>query len=131
MYTITKEFSFEAAHHLEGLRPDHQCARPHGHSYRVEVELQRSDLTGVGFVYDYGNLDDFKKFIDTHLDHRDLNEVFQTDYFETNFKTKSLNYNTSAENLAHVLFLWCKRKWMWTSAVRVSETAKTWAEYRP
>lgn len=134
MYIITKQFAFEAAHHLTGLRGDHQCARQHGHSYRVEVELQRDDLDARGFVKDYGELDDFAAFLKANLDHRDLNDVFKSDYFVKEFHSEFMN--TTAENLAHILFLWCIRKWgmagvVKVTAVRVSETVKTWAEYRP
>ena len=36
-HTIGKRFSFEAGHRLGGLPEGHKCARPHGHSYTVEV----------------------------------------------------------------------------------------------
>ena len=32
---IFKEFTFEAAHRLPNVPPDHKCARLHGHSFRV------------------------------------------------------------------------------------------------
>lgn len=115
MYTITKEFAFEAAHHLEGLPDTHKCSKPHGHSYVVKVELQAPILNEVGFVVDYGDLAPLKQYIDTYLDHHDLNEVF--------------TFQTSAENLARHLFEWCHERWPFTIAVHVSETAKTWASY--
>lgn len=115
MYQIRKRFEFSAAHHLEGLPESHQCARPHGHNYVVEVILESKELNEVGFVVDYGDLRVLKTYIDTMLDHRDLNEI--------------LPFQSSAENLAKHFYEFCKEHWKETIAVRVSETPKTWAEY--
>jgi 6-pyruvoyltetrahydropterin/6-carboxytetrahydropterin synthase len=38
---------------------------------------------------------------------------------------------TSAENLARFLYEFARGLWPEVAAVRVSETPKTWAEYRP
>jgi len=37
----------------------------------------------------------------------------------------------TTEHLAHHLYHWCHARWPETCAVRVSETPRTWAEYRP
>jgi len=116
MYRITKEFSFSASHILEGLPYGHPCGRLHGHNYIVEIELKRSYLDHVGFVVDYGDLKRLKEYIDDVLDHKHLNDV--------------LTANPTAENLAEHLLRWARTHWMEVSAVRVSETPKTWAEYR-
>lgn len=115
MYTIQKRFEFSASHQLNGLPEGHQCARLHGHNYIVEVVLQSDALNSVGFVVDYGELKPLKEYIDGTFDHRHLNDV--------------LPFQTSAENIAKHLYQWCKNRWPETSAVRVSETPKTWAEY--
>lgn len=117
MYTITKQFAFSAAHQLHGLRADHPCSRVHGHNYTVEVELRSEQLDATGFVVDYNDLALLKQYIDGTLDHRNLNDV--------------LPVQTSAENLARHLYDWCAARWPQVAAVRVSETPKTWAEYRP
>lgn len=117
MYTIAKEFHFSASHQLNGLPLEHQCARLHGHNYIVELILQSETLNEHGFVVDYLELKPFKNFIDDTLDHRHLNEV--------------LDFATTAENLAKYLYDWAKQRWSQVTAVRVSETPKTWAEYRP
>lgn len=118
MFKITKEFHFSASHQLIGLAKDHPCARLHGHNYIVEVELQSDGLNSVGFVRDYHELAPLKKYIDDVLDHRHLNEVLNDDL-------------VTAEKLAKHLFDWAKSRWREVSAMRVSETPKTWAEYRP
>lgn len=117
MYTITKQFSFSASHQLTRLPAEHPCARLHGHNYVVEVELQSAGLNRHGFVRDYNELDALKHMIADRLDHRHLNEVLGEDC-------------VTAEQLAAWLFEWCRERWPEVSAVRVSETPKTWAEYR-
>ena len=97
---------------------DHQCARLHGHNYVVVVELSSPTLDQYGFVRDYTELKPLKDYIDDTLDHRHLNDVLGDDC-------------TTAERLAKHLYDWCKEKFPETSGVRVSETPKTWAEYRP
>ena len=118
MFRITKEFHFSASHQLTELPADHQCARLHGHNYIVEVELSSADLNEHGFVRDYHELAPLKRYIDDELDHRHLNDV--------------LGHNrVTAEFLARHLYDWCQTRWQEVTAVRVSETPKTWAEYRP
>lgn len=118
MFRITKEFHFSASHQLKGLPADHQCARLHGHNYIVEVELSGEALNEHGFVRDYHELAPLKRYIDDCFDHRHLNDVLGHDM-------------VTAERLAQHFYEWCKTRLPETSAVRVSETAKTWAEYRP
>ena len=79
MYTISKQFTFSASHQLLNMDESHQCYRLHGHNYIVEVELQAEQLNKYGFVRDYHDLDALKKYIDSTLDHRHLNEVFGHD----------------------------------------------------
>jgi 6-pyruvoyltetrahydropterin/6-carboxytetrahydropterin synthase len=117
-YRITKEFHFSASHQLKDVPADHQCARLHGHNYIVKVELSSQTLNAHGFVRDYNELAPLKDYIDSQLDHRHLNDVLGDDM-------------VTAERLAKHLYDWCKSRLPETSAVSVSETSKTWAEYRP
>ncbi len=117
-YRITKEFHFSASHQLLGLPEDHQCARLHGHNYIVKVELSAETLNEHGFVRDYSELSSLKTYIDDTLDHRHLNDILGDDM-------------VTAERLAKHFFDWCKPHLPEVSAVSVSETPKTWAEYRP
>ena len=117
MYRITKEFHFSASHQLEHLPDDHQCAQLHGHNYIVIVELASTYLNRNGFVRDYGELKALKTYIDDTFDHRHLNDV--------------MDVVSTGENMARHFYYWCATRWPETSAVKVSETPKTWAEYRP
>jgi 6-pyruvoyltetrahydropterin/6-carboxytetrahydropterin synthase len=118
--TIQKEFSFSSSHVLENLPAGHPCGRIHGHNYIVVLELRAADdeLNEAGFVRDYRELDKFKRWVDETIDHRHLNDVMN-------------GLNPSAEHLARWIFDRWRPDYPELSAVRVSETPKTWAEYRP
>ncbi|QNP74392.1 6-carboxytetrahydropterin synthase [Streptomyces roseirectus] len=118
-YCISKEFHFSASHQLDGLPGDHPCGRLHGHNYVVSMELSAltDELDDVGFVRDYGDLRDFKVWLDDEVDHQHLNKVVG-------------DRNPTAENLARWLFERWRGRYPELVAVRVAETPKTWAEYR-
>ena len=61
---ITKIFRFESAHHLPGHHG--KCARPHGHSYRLEVTIHgpikhAPEESDYGMVMDFGDLSQIVK----------------------------------------------------------------------
>lgn len=115
MYIISKEYSFSAGHHLDGLSPDHPCRRPHGHNYIVRVTLASETLDSIGMVLDYNQMDPIRKFLDTVFDHRDLNEV--------------VDFNPTAENLAKYLYEVFLPMFPQLVSVGVQETPKTQATY--
>ncbi|MBK5722476.1 6-carboxytetrahydropterin synthase QueD [Dysgonomonas sp. Marseille-P4677] len=115
MYKISKQFAFSASHILEGLPSEHPCSRLHGHNYVITVHLCAEFLNYVGFVKDYRELDNVKKYIDDTLDHRHLNDI--------------LPFNPTAENIAKYLYDIFKEKIPELYAVEVSETPKTTAIY--
>lgn len=115
MYKISKEFAFSASHILEGLHESHPCSRLHGHNYVITVHLRAKELNAVGFVKDYRELDEIKRYIDDKLDHRHLNEIF--------------SFNPTAENMAKFLYDTFSQNIPEIYAVEVSETPKTTAIY--
>lgn len=118
MYKISKEFSFSAAHSLFGLPDDHPCSRLHGHNYVVTVHLRAKELNPQGFVRDYNELRMVKSYIDGILDHRNLNDILAP-------------LNSSAENIAKMIYDRFKSQLPELYAVEVSETPKTSAIYEP
>jgi 6-pyruvoyltetrahydropterin/6-carboxytetrahydropterin synthase len=117
MFTIEKQFTFDASHILLGMPEGHQCGRLHGHTYTVVIELKSKKLTEEGFVRDYGLLKPVKDYIDKNMDHRHLNDV--------------LLFNPTAENIAKHIFDVFKLTFPEMSAVTVKETPKTAARYEP
>ncbi len=118
MYTISKQYHVSASHILYGLAEGHPCGRLHGHNYVVEVELQAKELNAHGFVRDYRELDPLKAYIDDEIDHRHLNDILGEN-------------NTTAECIAKHFYDWCHERWPEVVSVRVQETPRTNAEYRP
>ena len=118
MYRVSKRFGFSASHVLHGLGDDHPCSRMHGHNYDVEVMAEADALDERGFVVDFRDLDPVKVWIDATLDHRHLNDVMEG--------------QPSAEAIARLVFEWCERELAFAvAAVRVWETPRAYAEYRP
>ena len=68
---LTKEFSFEAAHALDGY--DGPCREIHGHSYRLFVTVKGTpaeDASKCGMVLDFGVLKRIvSEEIVSHFDH--------------------------------------------------------------
>lgn len=119
MFTLTKEFSFEAAH----LLPNHEgkCRRLHGHSFKMRVEVRRSNLvTGGpkdGMVIDYGDISQVvKPLLEEFLDHRYLNEFIP---------------NPTSENLAQWIFEILKPSLPDLFAVEIDETCTSACRYQP
>jgi 6-pyruvoyltetrahydropterin/6-carboxytetrahydropterin synthase len=120
MHRIGKQFSFDAAHHLPSLPASHKCSHVHGHRYTAEFILTADSLTPPGFVTDFGDLACAKHYIDTTLDHHDLNEV--------------LSVEPTCEAIAQHLACWFEENVAASipgrlEAVRVSESPTSWAEY--
>ncbi|RXK17878.1 6-carboxytetrahydropterin synthase [Macrococcus sp. DPC7161] len=119
VYEIEKQFHFSSSHVLNGLPESHPCGRLHGHNYIAVFVLGADELNEVGFVVDYRELDSIKNYIDNELDHRHLNDV--------------LPMQPTAENIAKYLFDKTKNELGIKEIVevKISETPKTWASYRP
>jgi 6-pyruvoyltetrahydropterin/6-carboxytetrahydropterin synthase len=116
-YRITKEFHLSASHQLAGLPDWHPCGRVHGHNYIIKVTLAADTLDAHGFVLDYNDLDPLKSYLDNKFDHRHIND--------------RVDFQPTSENLARYLYDWCRDMGWPIESVAVSETPKTWAEYRP
>ena len=72
---IFKEFTFEAAHRLPNVSPGHKCARLHGHSFRVRVEIEGPVGQETGWVRDFADVTCAMQPVLDRLDHYYLNEV--------------------------------------------------------
>jgi 6-pyruvoyltetrahydropterin/6-carboxytetrahydropterin synthase len=121
MYRVSKRFGFSASHVLHGLGDDHPCSRVHGHNYEIEVVAEADDLDARGFVVDFRELDDVKRWIDDTLDHRHLNDVMEG--------------QPSAEAVARLVYEWSRANLPAAvasriAAVRAWETPRAYAEYR-
>ena len=120
---VTKEFEFEAAHHL--LNYVGACANVHGHSYKLQVtvsgmiDLADSKYASDCMVLDFKNLKDIVNtaIISTH-DHADLNNIY---------------HNPTAEVMVilmfHTIQSWLPKD-VKLESVKLWETSTSFAEYR-
>lgn len=73
---VGREVRFSASHLLPNVPAGHKCARCHGHSYRVQVEISGPIVEPTGWVWDFGMLDAvMRQLVYDALDHRHLNDV--------------------------------------------------------
>lgn len=72
---VFKEFTFEAAHLLPNVPPDHKCRRLHGHSFRVEVHVRGEVARETGWVVDFADIKRAFTPLRRQLDHHYLNEI--------------------------------------------------------
>lgn len=71
-YTIFKDFTFAAAHHI----PDHpgKCRFLHGHNYKVRVHLRAEALDKIGMVLDFADLKRLTEEVVGPWDHQVIND---------------------------------------------------------
>jgi 6-pyruvoyltetrahydropterin/6-carboxytetrahydropterin synthase len=113
---IAQAFTFEAAHRLPNVSPDHRCYRLHGHSYRAELRLEGAVDPTTGFVVDFFDIERAFAPLVARLDHRNLNDIEGLE-------------NPTAENIAVWIWRRVKPSLAQLSSVVVYETPSSWAEY--
>lgn len=72
---VVRSFTFEAAHRLPHVPPDHKCARLHGHSFRVAVTVSGPLGEESGWVMDFADIKEAWQPLHGLLDHHYLNDV--------------------------------------------------------
>lgn len=86
---VSKEFSFDAAHHLHCY--EGKCKNLHGHTYKVVFGIS-GYVNEIGITIDFGEIKEiWKQHIEVYLDHRYLNETLPP-------------MNTTAENMVVWMF---------------------------
>ena len=115
--SLTKTFTFEAAHWLPTFPDGHKCRRMHGHSFHVDVVVTGPVSEAKGYLVDYGDMKAAIAPVKARLDHYVLNEVDGL-------------ANPTAENVARWVFDRLKPALPMLELVRVHETCTTACEYR-
>ena len=116
MIDIFKVFSIEAAHRLPNVPEGHQCARLHGHSFRVEVHVRGPIDAQTGWVMDFAELKRAFAPIHQQLDHHYLNDVPGLD-------------NPTSENLARWIWQQLKPNLPLLARIVVHETCTSGCSY--
>lgn len=115
--SIFREFTFEAAHRLPHLPPEHKCTRLHGHSYRVQVAVAGPIDAPLGWVMDFGDIKAAWKPLDDELDHYYLNDIEGLE-------------NPTSENLATWIWARLSGSLPGLESVTVRETCTSGCIYR-
>ena len=111
------DFTFEAAHKLPNVAPDHKCARLHGHSFRVRVTVTGPVDPTMGWVIDFADVKTAFSPLHATLDHHYLNEIEGLE-------------NPTSEVLAQWIFERLRGPLPLLSAVEVRETCTVGCVYR-
>lgn len=114
---IFKEFTFEAAHRLPNLPPEHKCSRLHGHSYCVRIWVSGPVTEPNGWVMDFADIKAACQPVIDELDHRYLNEIEGLE-------------NPTSERIAQWLWQRIKPRLPQLSAVELRETCTAGCRYQ-
>ena len=71
-FTLKTLLDFAAAHSLRGY--DGDCAKLHGHNWKVEVEVSGNRLNDIGMLIDFKKIKQHAKQAVKELDHTFLND---------------------------------------------------------
>ena len=91
IYTLKIVTDFAAAHTLRDYPG--ACSRMHGHNWKVEVEVQATELDNVGMGIDFKDIKQATRNVTEKLDHYYLNDIPPFD-----------RVNPTAENIASYIF---------------------------
>lgn len=72
-YLLRVLIEFSAAHLLRGYVGD--CARLHGHNWKIEAEIKSLSVNDIGIAADFKDIRKAMDKIADQLDHRYLNEI--------------------------------------------------------
>ena len=114
---IFREFTFDAAHRLPNVPPEHKCFRLHGHTYFLTIYIEDLIDEQMGWVIDFGEIKNKTGPILDQLDHHYLNEVEGLE-------------NPTVENIAQWLWIRLKPLLPGLSRVALREGHRSGCEYK-
>jgi len=136
-YIITKEFNFEAAHRL--LRNyTGKCTNNHGHSFKVKLHLEGSDLDEKDMLIDFQETKALKAWVNDNLDHVTI--LWEDDPLvkllsETNNKLLVTKKNPTSEHIAEIVLQKAQELFnnsrVKVHCVEINETCTTGAKIYP
>ena len=113
---IFKTFRLEAAHRLPNVPAGHKCARLHGHSFAVELQVSGELGADTGWVMDFSDIKAAFQPLYERLDHPYLNDIEGLE-------------NPTSERLAIWIWERLKPALPQLSAVTVHETCTSGCRY--
>jgi len=113
---VGKRFEFAAAHHLPGF--EGECGEIHGHTWRVEIEVEGEVHIGTCMVVDFKRLKEIVEPIIDTLDHSYLNEIIANPTAEAIATWIAMNIQEPIE-----------REGVHLASVTVWESETSWAKF--
>jgi len=140
-FMVSKELKFEAAHRLINGYPGN-CKNIHGHSYIAIVEMglsSKATLNKYGFVKDFGDFKDLRKWVDDNWDHAFLVNIADDSMIRFLREEEQRHYifkdNPTAEHMCIILFDIASQilndVCSTVTSVKIYETTTSEAVYRP
>jgi 6-pyruvoyltetrahydropterin/6-carboxytetrahydropterin synthase len=130
-YRVTVQIQFCYGHRL--LDYEGPCAHPHGHNGLVEIELEKAGLDHRGMVVDFADVKrDVKTWIDDQMDHQMIlrdDDPMVAWLREQGEPMYLMSDNPTAENIAREIFDHASERGYPVIAVRLWETATSFATY--
>jgi 6-pyruvoyltetrahydropterin/6-carboxytetrahydropterin synthase len=142
VWSVTKRFSFDAAHRLLGYPG--ACVQLHGHTYSVEVTVEGESLDSLGMLVDFAAMREaVGSFIKSRWDHVTLLRWDDPLIAAINpCRFYPMEGNPTAENMAKELWgiivdVWLnklmndedKQRGLRLRNVRIYETPTSWTDY--
>ena len=133
MYSVKQLFEVSYAHRL--MLHNGRCRFLHGHNAMVEVTLSAPKTGKNGMVLDFGDIKAaLKNWLDKTFDHKTL--LNKKDPLAAALKKAGenpvlLDGDSTAENMALMIFKGAKALGLKPRKVSVRETANSCAEYEP
>lgn len=121
MFEVTVEAHFSAAHQLVGYPGD--CARLHGHNWKVEVSVATRRLDELGMAINFEELKRLVNEVVGRYDHQNLNLL--EEFRETNPTTENL-----ASRIFHRLSERLRGSFLDVCRVRIWESESNSVTYR-
>lgn len=132
MFKVSKEFRFNYGHRLLGSKT--KCARLHGHSARVLIEMSRKTLDKKGMVVDFFDIKStIGKWIEANLDHRMIlskKDPLAAALRKAGEPVVTVDGNPTAERFAQWIFREAKRMKLPVSKVTFWENDGSSASYK-
>lgn len=131
MFRVTREFEFCFGHRL--MDYDGKCHNLHGHNGKACVTLAGNDLNSLGMIVDFVEMKRIiANWIDSTLDHTLLlhkNDPLVKTLQAAGEKVLALDASPTTENMAKLIYDFCKSKKLPVAEVTMWETTYSYATY--
>jgi 6-pyruvoyltetrahydropterin/6-carboxytetrahydropterin synthase len=131
MFRVTREIGFCYGHRL--LNYDGKCKYLHGHNGRAVISIEAPELDELGMVMDFSKIKRVvNTWIDENLDHRMI--LHRDDPVLPTLQAMGepvyvIDVNPTAENIAKIIYDFCRQQGFPVKEVRLWETDSCFATY--